>query len=132
MTDRTSIEIDAGNPHDAEEFPCSAEKSTSGTRAEDILGYWPEDEIDEHEEARRAFVRSALRARRRIVITRDPVEIYTGDPDYAEDIPRPTEKLTGGMRGEDIFGCCTAYEFEGLEEVRRMLRWRDLSRKPKV
>jgi hypothetical protein len=66
------------------------------------------------------------------MIDRSSVEIYTGDPDDAEELPRATEKLTGGMRAEDIFGRCPAYELYGLEEVRRELRARDLSRKPKI
>jgi hypothetical protein len=66
------------------------------------------------------------------MIDRNLVEIYTGDRDDAEELPRATEKLTGGMRAEDIFGRCPAYELDGLEEVRREFRARERSKEPKI
>ena len=66
------------------------------------------------------------------MIDRNSVEIYTGDRDDAEELPRATEKLTGGMRAEDIFGFCPPEEFEGFDEWLREFRARELSRKPKI
>lgn len=66
------------------------------------------------------------------MIDRSSVEIYTGDRDDAEELPRATEKLTGGMRAEDIFGRCPPEEFEGFDEWRREFRAWELARKPKI
>jgi hypothetical protein len=58
------------------------------------------------------------------MIDRGPIEIYTGDRDDAETVPRATaaQKPKGGMRAEDIFGRCPSDTFDGFEEAIRALR----------
>jgi hypothetical protein len=56
------------------------------------------------------------------MIHRTSVETYIGDRDAAEEIPRANEKITGGMRVEDIWGCCPPEEFEGFDEWLREFR----------
>lgn len=50
---------------------------------------------------------------------------------YVEERPHAKVKVTGGMRAEDFFGRCPAYELDGLEQVRRELRAR-VRKEPKI
>ena len=55
---------------------------------------------------------------------RNQVEIYTGDRDDAATLPRATaaQRVTGGMRAQDILGRCPPDTFDGFEEAIRALR----------
>jgi hypothetical protein len=55
---------------------------------------------------------------------RNPIEIYTGDRDDSVKLPRASaaQKITGGMRAEDIFGRCPPDTFDGFEEAIRAMR----------
>ena len=53
-----------------------------------------------------------------------PIGICPGDRNDPVKIPRATaaQKLTGGMRVEDILGRCPPDTFDGFEEAIRALR----------
>lgn len=88
----------------------SVEPHASDTGEPKPLGPCPTDEAGEFE-WRQEF-------RRRILQTQP----YTGEVDPFDFAPRATEKLTGGMRAEDIFGFCPPEEFEGFDEWLREFR----------
>ena len=66
----------------------------------------------------------------RQMIDRNSVDSYTDDRGDTEELPRANEKLTGGMRVEDIWGCCPPEEFDGFNEWLREFRRQGARKEP--